>query len=363
VERSEILSLRLLNQQLEAPFVKDAAALASWFGAIQSQEYASSRDTIGVRLPGLSDGDVLQAIDNKTIVRTWALRGTLQLVARDDLRWMVSITAAANLRRAAARYREFGLTPQVLEKAGDIIARQLSGGKQLTRKELAEALKSKGIEAGGLRGTFIIYQAVGEQLICLSSLRGKQETYTLLDEWIPQKSPLSREEALAILAKKYFQSHGPATIADYAWWAGISLTEAGKSMESIRKSLEQVISGEKTYYFFPGNTSIAPKSIHLLPAFDEYLLGYKDRSLVLDSGQASKVISVNGIFRPVILIDGRVAGGYRKLSAGNSIKIELQPFAALVKSQLRDIEHCAQQLASFSGKKPALSVAGYPGLP
>ena len=349
----DIAARRLLHQQLIKTSFKHPHEIVSWFGAMQSQEYASSKWGIGARLPGLREADVEKDLRNRSIIRTTVFRGTLHLVAANDLRWMLKLIAPAVKARMSSMNRTLGMDEPLFRKTSQLITKAMQGGNHHTRKELTALLQENGVNTAENRMNHIIYQASLDALICNGPIRGKQSTYTLLDEWFPAKAELSREASLATLAQRYFTSHGPATVQDFAQWSGLSLADARAGLEAARQQLQaQEINGA-TYWMAPGKRNTTRDTALLLPAFDEYFIGYKDRSTVIDMQYAKKVMTINGIFNPLMVRNGQVTGAWKRTFKKDTVSIVTDPFKPLKKAELKAFEPAAQQYADFLGLKLA----------
>jgi Winged helix DNA-binding domain len=328
VTTADLLRLRLLNQQLTRPNLPDAAALLAHFGAMQAQDYAQSLWTVGVRLPGSTAAAVERALAERRIVRTWLLRGTLHLAAAQDVRWLLDLVAPRLVAACAAVYRQRELDAATFARGLAVLERVLTGQPPQPRRVLAEALQQAGIRTDEQRLYSLLQRAVWEKLICPVGRLGAEPTYALFDDWLPPAPSLSRPDAVAELARRYFQSHGPATVADFTWWAGLPLGQARQGLEAVQPELQSVLLDGHTYWLPapPAESPAAP--LLLLPAFDEYLIAYKNRELLLDAAQTRQVMTVNGIFRPIIVVDGRVAGTWKR-RAGKAGGVELAPFGEL----------------------------------
>lgn len=327
---TELLRLRLLHQQLTRVTTADAAGLVAHFGAMQAQDYGQSLWAVGVRLPGSTAATVAQALAEGRLVRTWLLRGTLHLAAAEDVRWLLDLMAPRLVAACAALYRQRELDAATFTRCFAVLQRLLTGQPPQPRRALAEALQRAGIRTNEQRLYSLLQRAVLEKLICPAGRHGAEPTYTLLDSWLPPATkPLDRPEAVAELARRYFRSHGPATLADFAWWAGLSLGPARQGLEAVQPELQSVtLDGQP--YWLPAEADLpAPDPAPLLlPGFDEYLIAYKDRSHLLDPAHARQVMTVNGIFRPILVVDGRVAGTWQR-RPGKAGGVELQPFGEL----------------------------------
>jgi hypothetical protein len=321
---ADLLQSRLVNQQLTESAYSSPGMLVSHMGAIQAQDYGMAKWAIGVRLPGSTDALIEKAIDDGDIIRTHILRPTWHFVAADDIRWMMQLTAPHVNRIAATMYRQLEMDGVLQSKTNEILIRLLEGGKQLTRDEIMQALSRENIKTNELRASHIMFRAELDQIVCNGSRRSKQFTYALFEERIPAGKPHSREEALSKLTLRYFTSHGPATIHDFAWWSGLTITEIKQGVELAKPYLNSLTFDNKTYWFASGPiTKIPAENLAcLLPAYDEFLIGYSDRSLSLDQSLASKAIMSNGIFKPVLVIDGKITGIWKRTIKKDTVVIQ-----------------------------------------
>jgi hypothetical protein len=350
----DIVQHRLTKQQIASPSFEQPGEVVAWLGAVQAQDYRAALWALGLRLPNATEATIEQALADKTIVRTWPMRGTLHLVAAADVRWLVALMAprVRMLLNNMVRYQRFDLDEATFAKSNEVLTKALQGDKQLTRPELAAILTQAGIGVEGLRLTFILQRVVADGLICFGARRGNQATFALLVEWIPATKPLTREESLAELAQRYFTSHGPATLADLGWWSGLTMAEVKAGLEMVKSELGQEVRGKQTYWFAP---SVAPKQAatpcaYLLPAFDEYLVGYKDRSAVLNVLHTPQVITSNGILNPSIVIDGQIVGTWKRELKKTSVIIKLNSFTALGEAETQAIAVAATHYGRFLNK-------------
>ncbi len=356
--------MRLASHRLASPAsFKRIDQAVQWSGAVQAQEYAHARWAVGSRFTpaaAVTDAAIERAVAKRKVVRTWALRGTLHLMAAADVRWLLALAAPALLTRTAAAYREVNLDAAAFRKILPAIQQCLEGGRQLTRVELFAELARRRIDIEGHRGGRIMYRAAQAGLICLGLPSGKQATYTLLDEWLPQPAEAparSREDGLKLLAQRYFASHGPATLADFTWWSGLSAGEARAALEMAMPGLTEALhAGNKVWWSARMPVAPAPSAstplVHLLAGFDEYLLGYTDRTPVVDKAQSGKVMTPNGLFRAALLVDGRVAGTWQAEIKRGGLTMSITPFAPSVLSPRKlgaELEAQAQRYAAFNG--------------
>jgi len=309
INTADVARLRLQNQAVASTQFENPVDVVRWLGAVQAQDYLGSLWALGLRLRRATEASVERAVAARSIVRTWPLRGTLHFVAAEDVRWMLMLSCERTVARAASRYRQLGLDEATFSKSRRVLARALEGGRQLTRAELASALERRGISTEGQRLIHILNRSSLEGLTCYAARRGKQFTFALLDEWSPSGKRLTREEALAELAARYFESRGPATLQDFVWWSGLTTEDAKRGMAQVGT---------------PRPKQSSPNSAHLLPAFDEYFVAYKDRQIAAGS------LSTWDVLGPTFVIDGIAAGKWKRTNSG---KIELSASRSLKKSE------------------------------
>jgi hypothetical protein len=253
--------------------------------------------------------------------------------------------------------RQLELDKATFARGKEVFAKALQGGQQLTRDEMLQELEQAGISTAGQRGYHLLGRSAQDGLICFGTRRGKQQTFTLLDEWVPLTGSLPREEALAELTRRYFTSHGPATVHDLMHWAGLTAAEAETGLAAAGKTLIRETIADRVYWM-PCN---APEinhdtpSVHLLPGFDEYLLGYRDRSAVLDPANAQRICpGGNGMFNPTIVIDGIVAGTWKRTFKGGAAAIGTTPFRPLTAAENEALNIAAGRYGNFLGLPVAL---------
>lgn len=355
---SGITWLRLCNQQIVATNFTTPGEVVAWLGAMQAQDYAGAKWSIGLRLPEATDEMIEQAIADKTIVRTWPMRGTLHFVAPEDARWLLALLTPRVIAQTAGRYRQLELDETIFARSKELFTRALQGGKQLTRDEMYQLLERNNISPEGQRGYHILCRAAQDGLICFGPPSGKQQTFTLLEEWAPQAKHLARDEALAELTRRYFTSHGPATVQDLAWWAGLTLTEARIGLEMVKSHFRQETVGGQAYWMSPETPAGAEHSpgLFLLPGFDEYMLGYKDRSAILEPIHAQKIVpGNNGIFNPTLVIEGKVVGVWKRTFKKDAVIVTVSPFDTLSETYHPAITTAAERYGKFVGKSATVT--------
>ena len=347
---TDIANQRLLNQHIAGEKFEKPETVVRWMGALQAQDYQQALWAVGLRTQSATVADIEQAIADRKIVRTWPLRGTIHFVPPEDARWMLKLSASRMLAMDGRRQKQLELDEIILKRCEKLFFEALKGGKRLSRPDMMSLLENTGISTERQRGYHILWYLSQSGVICPGPMEGKQQTFVLLDEWVPDSRKLSREESLAELARRYFAGHGPATVHDFAWWSGLSVTEARAGLEAAQSGLfSHKIAGKE--FWMAQDTSQRTGSedskVYLLPAFDEYLLGYKDRSAVLSPEQATKVVpGKNGMFFPIIVVAGQVIGTWKRSFKKKSIDISLNLFTPFDDAEARVVE-AAQCYSDF----------------
>lgn len=342
---------RLLRTDLDRP-----EDVVSWLGAVQAQEYPDAKWGLGVRMKRTTDAAVEAAIDAGRILRTHVLRATWHFVTPGDLRWMQALTAA-RVRAAMAPYdRKLELDGRTIARSRTVIERALKGGRHLTRLEIADALAKAGIDARGQRLAHLVMHAELDALICSGPRRGRHFTYALVDERAPEGLRLSGDEALAELTRRFFASHGPATIRDFAWWSSLTVRDAKRGLELLGKDVDAYTVDNVTHWWIPGAASPPVRrgmSIHLVPPYDEYLVAYRDRAFIVPAKRP--VVTMNNETVSGILIDGRLAGFWKRSLDGAGARVYLRPFAHPTPEVREALEKAVEGYSRFLGKPVAVS--------
>lgn len=350
---SRIAQLRLQRQRIAGAKFASPAEAVSWLGAMQAQDYTAALWAIGLRMRDATLAQVEQAIAERRIVRTWPMRGTLHFLAAEDVRWMSALMAPRVIASNKSRLqREFDLDDAVLARCRKTLVKALRDGQRLTRSDVYAKLEEAGISTARQRGIHITGRLAQEGLLCLGPRADKQPTFVLLDEWIPDSRTMEREQALAELARRYFHSHGPATAQDFAWWSGLTVKDVQLAIELAAADLAQEIIGGRLYL----HSGVEPESAedvsgdpHLLPSFDEYLVAYKDRSEAMEARFSQQVIGINGLFNAGIVVGGRIVGTWKRSIDKTGVTVELSPFRALLKKELKSLEKAARRYGDFIG--------------
>jgi len=350
---TEISNLRLISQKIATPEFKTATEVVSRMGAIQAQDFLMSKWAIGVRLSDPAVDIVESSINKGEIVRIHVLRPTWHLISSADIHWMMMLSTQKIKSSFKARYKELDLTESVISKTQAIIVRKLSNGFNLTREELADEFTKSKIRTDANRLSHILFCAELDGLVCSGPIKKNKITYALLHEWVPKKTDLTRDEALAELAKRYFLSRFPATLEDFTWWSNLSATDSRRALDFVKSGFySETIGAQK--YWFPGsiNGEISiNESVYLLPAYDEFLISYRDRSSSLSLVNNKRTVSDNGIFYPTIVVNGQVAGIWKRTVQKDKVIIRTDFFQSPGKVVRKMAEKKAELFGKFLNKE------------
>ncbi len=347
--------MRRLAHAIDGEREADPAAVARRLLAVQAQDFAAGCWALAVRTGGATRADVLADLDAGRIVRSWPMRGTLHFVPPEDLRWMLGVTTARMVQGLANRHRQLELDTADLTRARDIAVDALSGGRSLGRAEMQEVWERAGIATTGQRGYHLIYYLAQTGVLCWGPTHRTQQALVLLDEWAPRRRDLTGDEALAEFLLRYLAGHGPATLQDFVWWIKGTITGARAARALLADALT-TLTVDGTEYLVTAElanraaataeTRAEREAVPLLPAFDEYLLGYRDRSAVLDEELFERIVpGGNGIFQPILVARGRVAGTWRRSGA----EVVPEPFTPLTAAQQRAVARSAAAYRRYAG--------------
>lgn len=354
----DLTSRRLCAQGITCPLGTPHDAVAR-LTAVQAQDRPSALWAIGLRTTGGRAEDVEKAVGSRSIVRTWLMRGTLHFAAAEDIRWVLDLVAPRVLAGSRTRDEQLRLDEGTYERSRAAFADALGDQGCLTRSEMMRVLEEAGISTAGQRGYHILWHLALEKLICFGPMVGREQSFVLLDGWVPPGKAMPREQALGELARRYFTGHGPAGVQDLAWWSGLTISEVRKGIEVARPHLVEEAHDGVPYFSGDGAWRDGDDHAHLLPAYDEYIIGYKDRGAVLDKDHTKDVLSSNGVFYPTIVTGGRVGGKWRVVNK-RSVSIEARPFARLSAPEIEMLGKTAERYGEFRGLPVMLSVRDAP---
>ncbi len=350
--------MRLHNQQLTRTTLTTPAEMVGWLGAAQAQDFTGAKWALGLRLRPTTDAAIDQAFNEGLILRTHIMRPTWHFVTPANIRWMLALTSPRVHVANGTMYRQLELDSDTLARGATIMARALRGGNALTRNEIRTVLEEDGVQVAGGRDrsgqrlAYLVMWAELEGLICSGPRRGKQFTYMLLDERVPQQNrTLGRDEALVELLRRYLTSHGPATAADFARWSGLTLADTRQGLGAIEREFHTETIAEQMYWF--GNDAPPPAepspTAWLLSIYDEYTIGYKDWSTLGDEALGARLQALGNALQNVIIIDGQIVGTWRRVITPTTLTAELRPFAPLSEADSVAVARAAGQYGEFLG--------------
>ena len=344
---------RLVNSGLIAPWRRTAASVVASLGAVQAQEYAHAKWGLAIRAAGLTDEAVEQAFAAGEIIRTHVMRPTWHFVAREDLRWLMDLTAERVHAKSAQRYRELGIDDATARKSQRLMEKALARREFLTRAELGQELERAGIDTKvPQRLPHILARAELDQVICSGPRRGKQFTYALFDSRVPSSDRRSRDESLLDLVTRYFKSRGPATPQDFSWWSGLTVRDAKRGLEAAGNAVENTSIDGKTYWSGSDERRVRFTSplAHLLPVYDEFFIGFRDRSAIGQRARESGMpIRSEALQFNVFTVDGQMVGGWKVERLTNSATIRLDPVVPLPASDRQAVLRAARKYGDFAG--------------
>ncbi|MDL2335351.1 MAG: winged helix DNA-binding domain-containing protein [Chloroflexota bacterium] len=347
IKLDDIATLRLRNQRLglAVPKFDTPEEVVGWMGAVQSQEYALAKWSVGQRLAQASQSAVESAIASGAILRTHILRPTWHFVLPRDIRWITRLTAPRWAQVLTRRNMQLGLEPRDVERALDLIRGALAGGKHLTRPELGAALARGGIDPAGQRLAFLVMAAETSLLVA----SGPGQTYALLPE--DAAAPFDRDASLAELTLRYFTSHGPATIRDFVWWSSLTVADARRGI-AANLTLER-LTVDGTDYYWAGDTSDGPDddppTAHLLQGFDEYIVGYASPREPINLGGHGPHTALNTpSWLNAFIIDGQLCGWWRRVPGKGDLRVETRPLRDLSKKEESALQEAVDRYSTFT---------------
>jgi hypothetical protein len=359
MDKRDLARWRLSSQRLSGTPLESAEAVVGWLVGVQSQDYRLAKWSLGQRARGVTDSDVDKLVADGTILRTHVLRPTWHFVLPADIRWMMALTGPRILRGSTRRFEDLGLDGRIVGRAMELISGALSGGRRLTRPQVGALLAGEGIEASGGRLAWILMKAELDLVVCSGGLDGTQQTYALLDERAPVGPTFVRDEALAELTRRYFTGHGPSAIADFTWWSGVTVADAKRGLSMVGSELEEIVVEGTTYWFGQPMPRHGARSaeVHLLQPFDEYVVGYqKTRSAIDVAGLSGPGTWNPNTFMNAIVIDGQVAGGWRRVVDKAGARIETRPFRPLNRPEEAALESAVKRYGGFLDLPVSLAV-------
>ena len=358
---AEVARARRVGHRLVGARPRDPAQAVAALVAMQAQDHAGALWSIGARTEGATEASIEDALARGAIVRAWPLRRTLHVVAAADVHWLHDLLAPRSIAATLPRARALGIEPAHLATATKALTAALTGGRRLERDDALTCLDRAGVATAGQRGYHILVRLALEGVLCLGPRAGKQQSFVLVDEWVPKRGPARpRDQALTELATRFFTGHGPATQADLIGWAALTAGDAKAGIAGAGRALTRVDVGGVPHWMAADLDIPPPRptDVDLLAGFDELVLGYKQRAAFLDPAHADKLVpGGNGVFRPTVVVDGRVVGTWARTSRARADTVTVTPFAPLPAAIRPGLAAAAARLAAFLARPVDLVIA------
>ena len=339
----ELSLLRMAAQRLVGPPAASPLEAVRLLTAVQGQELPGALSSVALR-SGSTRAQVTAALDDGSVVRSWPMRGTLHLTAADDLPWLLELLTERAVRGVEKRRAVVGLTEADVERARELAVAALTGGGAMSRTELLAALAAGGVPTAGQRGYHLLWWLSQTGSLVMGPTRDGDQLFVLLDEWVPAPRRLDREAALGELVLRYFRGHGPATVKDLVRWAGTTVGDVRAGLALVRDQLDTLTIGGTEHLMDPATPDRLAaarddaEGVHLLPGFDELVLGYADRSCTVPPEHADRIVpGANGVFRPTVVAGGRAVATWRT-GRGRTRPLEVAPFGELAPGVLATVE-------------------------
>lgn len=363
---ADVRRLRLASQRLTGARATGAHAAVHALGAVPAQDTRAARLAIRARSTGLDAAAVARAAgEQRSVVRTWAMRGTLHALAAEDVGWVIGLLGPIFAAAGRPRRLALGLDDELCARAMRALREILAADAPLVRAELVRRIVAAGvpIDPSGQAPAHLVACAAMEGIVCRGpEAEGEEPTYVLLEDWVGTQPPVDPHRALAELSRRYLAAHGPAGERDYAAWAGIGLRRARRGLALIGGELDEVRTSGGPAWTLRAAPSDEPEladgaaRVRLLGPFDPYLLGYRDRTLALDPADARRVQAGGGIVRPVLLVDGRVAGTWRPERRAGGLTVSVEPFTGLDDDVRGGLDAEVADLGRFLSTEAVLAV-------
>lgn len=347
---SDIAARRLHAQGLVGESLASAVDTVRWLGAVQSQDYGGGKWALGQRMPEVTEAELDRLFDEGRILRTHVMRPTWHFVLPEDIYWLLALTGPRVRRGLAGRYRRLEIDEHLVTRANAAFTAALAGGRSQTRPELGEVLRAEGLAPDGQRLPHLLMGAELDGVIASGPRRGKQFTYALLAERAPKAPALDRTESVVELTRRYFRSHGPAQLQDFVWWSGLTVADARSGIALAGAALDHQVIAGKRYWFDaePGPTPEVAPVAHLLPNFDEYTVGYRDRAAIQpDRPFEPAFFSFGSILSNVVIVGGRVRGAWRRTVTPGAVRVEIRLLDRLEHAEMTAVEEAARRLGRF----------------
>jgi hypothetical protein len=349
---TDLLRHRLHNQHLTNTPLTQPEAPVTRLVAMQAQVWDMAKWAIGLRVPGATDASVEAAFNEGRILRTHVLRPTWHFISPADLRWLLGLSGPRVTAFNAPMARKLGLDRPLFNRSNDVLAKALEGGNFLTRAQLQAALADAGIQVAGQHLAYVVMQAELDGVLCSGPRLGRQFSYALLAERVPTTPTLTRDEAFAELTRRYFATRGPATLADFAWWSGLTMSDVRRGVSMLPEEFEQRDVAGQTCVFLPGELPHVSleQTTFLMPDYDEYGIAYKNRNVLF--GDAHLARAGNGTMPHAVVMGGVVAGTWQRADEGKRVGIKTRMFRPLDANAQAALENAVERYQDFFKIKP-----------
>ena len=353
---AQVRAARVAALLLDSPAPRTPVDVATWCGALQAQDASSGHWSLGVRCAGRTETDILAAFERGEVIRTWPMRGTIHIVPGADISWMLNLTAGRALAVALRRREQLGLTAGDGDRAANVLDQALAGRECRTRAESLAILEDAGIDTSGPRAYHLLSYIAHIGVICIGPQRGSDQTFVRISDWAPKQVQLDRNDALAELFYRFVRSHGPVPLRDFVGWTGLTLGDARAAAAANVGRVESIAteSGEMWASHELAATiradELGAHELLALPGFDEFILGYKDRSLQIPEGAFERIVpGNNGVFRATLVEQGAVFATWKRTVRKSAVAIEVEPFAPMSARKQRAAERAFAPYSHFIG--------------
>jgi hypothetical protein len=330
----ETVRRRLAGVFLSRSAPRSAQETVRTLGAVQAQDYPGAKWALGMRT-GLTDRAIEEEFASGRILRTHVLRPTWHFVTPEDIRWMLALTGPRVKRMMGYYDRQLELDDAIVRKSYRTIVSALERSRYLTRLELAKALARARIgTVSGQRLGHLLLRAELDAVVCSGPRRGKQFTYALMDERVPSVSMPDRDDGLADLTRRYFSTRGPATVHDFSWWSGLTVSDARRGLELVSRELSRAATDRGDVWFVERSLPRSAATAHLLPNYDEYFIGFKDRSSIGQRiGSVASITGGNAFIAHVVIVGGQLVGGWKRLKEKGSVVVAMNLVLRLTETE------------------------------
>ena len=359
----QVAQLRMAGQHVVGKGFATATDAVAWLTCVQAQDFGGALTSVALRVRDGSRGGVEAALDSGAVVRSWPMRGTLHFVPARDLRWLLDLGAPRIVAATAKRRRDLDISDSDIDIVRACTQEALAGGVALERTDLLSRWNAAGQPTTGQRGSHLISHLAMTGVICHGPVRNGRQCIVLVDDWIPAARrlgrDLDRDQALGEWALRYFRSHGPATVKDFTWWTKLRATDVKAAVALARPGLESLhVEGDEHLMdpATPDRLAAAGREVRrvvLLPGFDEFVLGYADRTAALAAEFSPRVCpGGNGMFLGTVVDGGRIVGTWRRTGSSPRQAIEATPFSTFsqrVRAALPGAGAALQRAAARTG--------------